>query len=60
MALGQAAGAPAALSLAENCGAREVPVGKLQDRLRAGGAVLETPERVAATGADDWRKNRGS
>lgn len=57
MAMGQAAGAAAALSLEERCGAREVPTEKLRTRLRATGAVLEMPQAVAATGRDDWRKN---
>lgn len=57
MALGQAAGAAAALSLKLDCGARDLPMAKLQAVLRAGGAVLETPARVAATGAGDWAKN---
>jgi glycine/D-amino acid oxidase-like deaminating enzyme len=57
MAMGQAVGTAAALSLAANCGAREVPIARLQNRLRAGGAVLETPAEPAATGRDDWSKN---
>jgi glycine/D-amino acid oxidase-like deaminating enzyme len=58
MAMGQAAGTAAALSLHHNCGAREVPIGPLQDHLRRAGAVLETPGQTAATGANDWRRNR--
>lgn len=57
MAMGQAAGTAAALSLERNCGAREVPMAELQTRLRAGGAVLETPMTVAAIGRDEWRRN---
>lgn len=57
MAMGQAVGMAAALSLEQNCGAREVPVGELQQRLRADGAILETPAALAATGSGDWRKN---
>lgn len=57
MAMGQAAGTAAALSLAGNCGAHEVPVTTLQARLRARGAVLETPPGIAATGRDDWSLN---
>ena len=60
MAMGQAAGTAAALSLAHNCGAREVPLSKLQTRLRARGAVLETPTAPAATARDDWRHNRSA
>lgn len=58
MAMGQAAGTAAALSLAENCGARELPMARLQARLRQDGVVLEFPERPAATGRNDWRANR--
>lgn len=57
MAMGQAAGTAAALSLVANCGAREVPVTQLQARLRAGGARLETPAQSALTGRGDWPKN---
>ncbi|MGH8019437.1 MAG: FAD-dependent oxidoreductase [Opitutaceae bacterium] len=57
MAMGQAAGTAAALSLAEGCSAHEVPVPSLQTRLRARGAVLETPAAVAATGRNEWRRN---
>lgn len=58
MAMGQAAGTAAALSLALRCGAPEVPIPALQVRLRATGAVIETPARLAATGRDDWAANR--
>ncbi|MCE0496784.1 MAG: FAD-dependent oxidoreductase [Methylacidiphilales bacterium] len=58
MAMGQAAGLAAALSLDENTGARGVPISKLQGRLRDLGAVLEMPEQVAETAADSWSKNR--
>ncbi|MDP3072574.1 MAG: FAD-dependent oxidoreductase [Opitutaceae bacterium] len=57
MAMGQAAGTAAALSLAADCDARAVPVPALQSRLRSRGAVLETPATVAATGRNDWRAN---
>lgn len=59
MAMGQAAGTAAALSLATSRGARDVSIDQLQERLRSGGAVLEPTETPAATGPDDWRKNRG-
>jgi hypothetical protein len=58
MSMGQAVGAAAALSLSRDCGARDVPVNRLQDELRSMGAVLEMPEEVAATAADAWRQNR--
>jgi hypothetical protein len=57
MAMGQAAGTAAALSLERNCGARAVPMAELQARLRAAGAVLETPANVATTDRDGWRRN---
>jgi hypothetical protein len=58
MAMGQAAGTAAALSLKADCGARGVDVGRLRETLVADGAVLEVPERVAQTAADAWTKNR--
>jgi hypothetical protein len=58
MAMGQAAGTAAALSLEVNGGAREIPIATLQERLRASGAVIDTPTRLAATGRDDWSANR--
>jgi hypothetical protein len=58
MAMGQATGVAAALSLAHDCGARAVPIDALQERLLSFGAVLETPAAVAATAAAAWRENR--
>lgn len=55
MSMGQAAGVAAALSLETDCGARDVPIGRLQDRLLELGAVLETPDEFSATAADAWR-----
>jgi glycine/D-amino acid oxidase-like deaminating enzyme len=43
MAMGQAAGSAAAMAVAGNLAPRDVPVPELRDRLRALGAVLETP-----------------
>ena len=60
MSLGAAAGLAASLSLDHGCGARTIPVSLLQDRLRAGGAVLETPVDIAPTGSGDWRRSRPS
>lgn len=57
MAMGQAVGTAAALSLASGVGARDVDVSELQSRLRANGAILETPGKIAATGRDQWRSN---
>ncbi len=59
MAMGQAAGTAASLSLVESCGAREVSPSLLQTQLRARGAILETPVSTAVTGRNDWPKNRG-
>lgn len=56
MAMGQATGTAAALSLERDCD-REVPVAALQARLRTAGAVLEMPTRLAVTTADGWRHN---
>ncbi len=58
MAMGQAVGTAAALSLRDDCGARQVSIASLQDQLRATGAVLEMPAQVAHIGRDEWRKNR--
>lgn len=58
MSMGQAAGFAAALSLVENCGARGVPITRLQEQLRQAGAVLEMPDRVAITTAGGWNENR--
>lgn len=58
MAMGQAAGLAAALSLDQDTGARQVPIPQLQEQLRGLGAVLEMPERVAETSSGAWRKNR--
>lgn len=57
MAMGQAAGTAAALSLRVGCGAREVPISTLQTRLRECGAILETPEKIASTHRDQWSAN---
>jgi hypothetical protein len=56
MAMGQAAGTAAALSLTRRCGARAVPVALLQAHLRTACAILETPAALAATGRHDWRQ----
>ncbi len=57
MAMGQAAGTAAALSLSLTCGAREVPMERLQPLLRRQGAVLELPSVEARTGRDEWKAN---
>jgi hypothetical protein len=58
MAMGQAAGLAAALSLETDCGARDVPLSVLRERLLAAGAVLEMPKTVACTKPEAWRANR--
>lgn len=58
MAMGQAAGLAAALSLCHDCGARQLQVADLQEALRRLGAVLEVPQEQAFTAEDDWRRNR--
>jgi hypothetical protein len=58
MAMGQAAGTAAALSLETSCGARQVPLPLLQQRLRKAGAVLETPLTLATTDRNAWSQNR--
>jgi glycine/D-amino acid oxidase-like deaminating enzyme len=60
MAMGQAAGTAAALSLKQNCGARELRVSLLQERLRQNGAILELPPAQAAIGRNDWKRNRSA
>jgi ribulose 1,5-bisphosphate synthetase/thiazole synthase len=55
MSMGQAAGAAAAQSLEDDCGARDVSVRKLQETLGRMGAVLEMPQEIADVAADAWR-----
>lgn len=58
MAMGHAVGAAAALALKHGCEAPEVPIGELQQTLRAQGAVLEMPDKEAVLEADGWVANR--
>ena len=58
MAMGQAAGFAASLSLETGTGARNIDMSVLQDRLLQAGAVLLTPNAVSRTGADAWKLNR--
>jgi hypothetical protein len=46
MAMGQAAGSAAALAVATRTDPRDVPIGALQDRLRAHGAILDLADVV--------------
>ena len=57
MAMGQAVGTAAALSLSRGFGARDVNVSELQSRLRTRGALLETPAEIAHTGRQEWALN---
>lgn len=58
MSMGAAAGFAAALSLETGRSAVDIDVTLLQDRLRATGAILETPSARARTGPADWKLNR--
>jgi hypothetical protein len=58
MSMGAAAGSAAALSMSLKCGARDVPIERLQGLLRKQGAVLELPSEEARTGRDEWKSNR--
>ncbi len=60
MSMGQAVGVAAAMSLHDDCGARNVDVRMLQRRLVDLGAVLEMPVHVAHTAAHAWDENRKS
>ena len=57
MAMGQAAGTAAALSLETNTSALDLSIPDLQQRLRVAGALLETPASRAYTGPQDWKLN---
>jgi hypothetical protein len=58
MAMGQAAGVAAAMSLREDVGARSIDIARLRTALADAGAVLEMPDQIAATAADVWAANR--
>jgi len=60
MAMGQAVGTAAAMSLQCDCGARGIDVTSLQQRLVDAGAVLELPTQLAPTAADAWDRNRNT
>ena len=60
MAMGQAVGTAAALSLKTNCSARALPIPELQAQLSNAGAGLEIPGEVAAKKAGAWRRNRSA
>jgi hypothetical protein len=54
MSMGQAAGIAAVQSLEEDCGARNISIGKLRESLQRIGAVLELPTVVADVAHDAW------
>jgi len=58
MSMGQAAGLAAVISLESDCRAGDVPVTRLQERLRELGAILEIPDKTADTGRNGWKNNR--
>ncbi len=57
MAMGQAAGVAAALSLEQDTSMRQIAIPEFQERLRRLGAVLESPSTIADTSADGWNNN---
>ncbi|MEZ6190970.1 MAG: FAD-dependent oxidoreductase [Phycisphaerales bacterium] len=54
MSMGQAAGFAAAISLHQDCGAGDVPVTMLRDRLHAQGVPLTMPDEPCEVGPDAW------
>ncbi|TVR49684.1 MAG: FAD-dependent oxidoreductase [Puniceicoccaceae bacterium] len=60
MAMGQAAGLAAALSLETDCGARSLDTNELRERLRRLGALLALPATPADTSARGWANNFSS
>lgn len=58
MSMGVATGFAAAISLETNRPARDIAISKLQHKLRATGAILETPCTRARTGVGEWKLNR--
>jgi hypothetical protein len=57
MAMGQAAGTAALLSLDGNSPANELNVSHLQAKLREGGMLLEPPSGIADTSRNGWMNN---
>lgn len=58
MAMGQAVGLAASLSLQSDCSVRQISIPELQARLRRLGAILEMPHATAMTEPDGWKHNR--
>ena len=56
MAMGQAVGTAAAIALRSDCGAGDVPISQLRDKLLQAGAVLSMPTEIAQTAANSWRE----
>jgi hypothetical protein len=57
MAMGQAAGLAAVISLSSDYPACELPVNLLRESLMEHGAILEPPSRVADTSRNGWTNN---
>ncbi|MGY8695428.1 MAG: FAD-dependent oxidoreductase [Verrucomicrobiia bacterium] len=60
MAMGQAAGAAASLSLFEDIGARNIETTTLITLLESWGSVLQMPDSIAHTAKGDWEKTRNT
>lgn len=58
MAMGQAAGLAAILSLKSDCEAVNIEIHKLQDMLLGQGAILEFPSKVADISGGGWDNNK--
>ena len=57
MAMGQAAGLAALQSLDRDNSASQLEVSRLRENLLQQGAILETPDKPAFTGKDEWKLN---
>ncbi|WP_353483860.1 FAD-dependent oxidoreductase [Haliscomenobacter sp.] len=57
MAMGQAAGLAALQSLDRDSSASQLEVSRLRENLLQQGAILETPDKPAFTGKDEWKLN---
>ncbi len=57
MAMGQAAGVAANISLEKNYSATNLPINFLQNELATLGNILEIPNNQAFIGKNDWHKN---
>ena len=57
MSMGQAAGLAAAISLTQDCGAGEVPIQTLRDKLHQLGTPLELPTEACDVSEDAWSRS---